>query len=119
VPLAWGAGLLAVALQLRRGGQIAYRLSLAGLVLPVPILLVLMPFTSGTADFGYVAYDPDAIARLERMTITTTPASSAGDLLAAGALLLLVITAALLLTRASREFFRPPARRTDTGPPTR
>ena len=123
VPLAWGAGLLAVALQLRRGGQVAYRLSLAGLVLPLPISVIIIPFTSGfasrTVSFGYLADDPDAIARLERMTTTTTPPSDVAGLLAAGVLLLLVSTVALLLTRGAREFFRPPAPRTDTDPPTR
>ena len=123
VPLAWGAGLLAVALQLRRGGRLAYRLSLAGLLLPLPIALTLILCTSGfagrTVSFGYLADDPDAIARLERMTTTTTAAGGVAGLLAAGALLLLVSTVALLLTPAARAFFRPPARRTGTGPPTR
>ncbi len=93
------------------------------LVLPLPISFVLLPFTSGvtseTVSFGYLADDPDAIARLERMSTTTTPASGVVDLLGAGVLLLLVLTVALLLTRAAREYFRPPARRTDTDPPTR
>ncbi|WP_433303067.1 hypothetical protein ACQP2F_10995 [Actinoplanes sp. CA-030573] len=102
VLLAGAAGLAAAAAGLRRGNRIAYRLSLAGLTLPVAVLAagVLGVGVTYESSFGVVAYGDanDLIAWIALSATVTAAASAAATVLA-------VLAVALLASRPARRFF--------------
>jgi hypothetical protein len=88
----------------RRGSRTAYRLSLAGLLLPPLAAVAASAFGAGTTEqsFGVFAYGDGAISLAVWLLLTTVVTSAA----AVCALVLAVAAAALLLAGPSRRFFR-------------
>ena len=122
VPPFWTATLLALAawlaitaIGLLRRSRVAYRLSLAGLALPLLIgagaALLGVGTTYATTFSGVMLRgDQDATTlatRLNTWAILSTAVNGAATL---AALALTVLTLGLLLTRPTRRFFAPPVR---------
>jgi hypothetical protein len=102
------AGCLAAgASGLRRGSRAAFRLSLAGLVLPLLVLVAGMLELGGTTTYmtGMMfAGEPDLPAWTTFWSALSPYLTLAAT---AGAVVLAVASAAMLLTGAARRFFRP------------
>ncbi|WP_229070509.1 hypothetical protein [Actinoplanes sp. DH11] len=102
--------LAVTAFGLRRAGRTAYRLSLAGMALPVLAVAVASVSGGDTTTVSIGAFSTGDDTALERLTAWSMVMSMVNGPLAVAALALAVATVTMLLTATSRRFFGSPAR---------
>jgi hypothetical protein len=112
-PLALAAWLAITAVGLLRRSRVAYRLSLAGLALPLLIgtgatLLGVGARYESTFTGVMLREDQDAATLAARLNTWAMVSTAVNGAAALAALALAVLTLGLLLTRPTRHFFAPP-----------
>jgi hypothetical protein len=107
--LALAAWLAIFAFGLRRRGRLAYRLSLAGLALPLPGGVAATVFGLGSTNVAYFRFSPGDAASAEgfdQWLNTWEMLSRVVNASAVAMLVLVVTTIGVLLTGPSRRYFR-------------